>query len=182
MHVTPTLTKDWVLMIPEWPKGQTLDLKEEFNSLTENKGGPTQRKNVKDWLQNWSAKWYRKFTPTMLSPGANVGDDFNDDQRIDFLMMSLIGRLPPDRNTTVQNSGDDHQRIALWCRGGHDLDCSQAIAAGQLVILAEAKERDRPLPFPLEVDGTKVTGEGTILYQFVLPLDRTEMLKALEEK
>jgi hypothetical protein len=182
MHVTPTLTKDWVLMIPELPKGQTLDLKEEFNSLTENKGGPTQRKNVKDWLQNWSAKWYRKFTPTMLSPGANVGDDFNDDQRIDFLMMSLIGRLPPDRNTTVQNSGDDHQRIALWCRGGHDLDCSQAIAAGQLVILAEAKERDRPLPFPLEVDGTKVTGEGTILYQFVLPLDRTEMLKALEEK
>ena len=28
------------------------------------------------------------------------------------------------------------------------------------------------MPVPLEVEGDKVTGEGPVYYQFVLPLDR----------
>ena len=43
-------------------------------------------------------------------------------------------------------------------------------AAGELVILAQAN--DQPLPFGLTVAGDKVAGEGTVYYQFALPLDR----------
>jgi hypothetical protein len=38
-----------------------------------------------------------------------------------------------------------------------------------LVVLAEATG---PLPFPLEVEGNPVGGEGTILYQAVIPLEQ----------
>jgi hypothetical protein len=52
------------------------------------------------------------------------------------------------------------------------LDVSQAICSGSLVVLADTQG---PLPIPLDVDGSRVSGDGTIFYQFVLPLDRSAM-------
>lgn len=168
-----------VLSIPEWPKEQTLDLFDEFKTFTTDpsKSTSTNKKNRLGTIDIWATTWYGGFSSSMFGgPGDNRGDDFASAQRSSFPMMSLIDLLPPDKNDRSQN----HQRITLLRRGGYDLNCSQAVLAGQLVILAESKENDRPLPFPLVVDGDKVAGEGVVLYQFVLPLDRTEMLKAVQ--
>ncbi|HEX4796693.1 MAG TPA: hypothetical protein VH370_23075 [Humisphaera sp.] len=172
-------SRDWVLRVPEWKKDETLDLYNEFNNfasdiiLTTN----TPKKNQKGRIQDWAEHWAKAYgSGTMFGQGDTRGDDFDSHQdRKSFVIMSLIDRLPPDKNT------EDHQRIEYLRRGGHDLNMSPAIAAGELVILAESKENDRPLPFPLLVEGDKVAGEGVILYQFVLPLDRSRMLKQLDD-
>ncbi|MGH7214385.1 MAG: hypothetical protein ACREIT_06450, partial [Tepidisphaeraceae bacterium] len=64
-------------------------------------------------------------------------------------------------------------RFELNRRSGRHLDLSHAIAAAALVVLAQAD--DQPLPYPLEVEGNVVTGSGTTLYEFVIPLDRGDL-------
>jgi NhaA family Na+:H+ antiporter len=56
---------------------------------------------------------------------------------------------------------------------GRLLDASSSISAGNLLIFAEA-DGEQPLPFPLEVDGQKVEGHGTVLYQISVPLPRDD--------
>jgi hypothetical protein len=85
-------------------------------------------------------------------------------------MMSIYGRLPPMRNM-VQNQTD---RVEILRRGGRNLDCSAAIAAGRLVVLAEADGK-APLPFPLQVEGDKVEGSGMLFYQSILPMERIDL-------
>jgi len=57
------------------------------------------------------------------------------------------------------------------------LDLSPAMSAGGLVICARAivdkEDSAAPLPVPLTVSDEPVSGTGTTIYQFVLPLDRT---------
>ena len=50
-------------------------------------------------------------------------------------------------------------------------DTTAAVGAGRLVVLAEA-DGVVELPFPLDVSGDKVTGKGTVFYQFILPMDQ----------
>lgn len=170
---------DWVLRVPEWKKDETLDLYNEFNNFANNiiQTTNTSKKNQKGRIQDWAEHWAKGYGSSgMFGQADTRGDDFDSHQdRKSFVIMSLIDRLPPDKNT------EDHQRIDYLRRGGHDLNMSPAIAAGELVILAESKESDRPLPFPLLVEGDKVAGEGVILYQFVLPLDRSRMVKQLDD-
>ena len=52
------------------------------------------------------------------------------------------------------------------------LDRSAALGAGGLVIIARSTGA---MPIPLEVEGDKITGDGPIYYQFVLPLDHTAL-------
>ena len=46
------------------------------------------------------------------------------------------------------------------------------MTAGELAVVALA---DGPLPFPMRVEGDRIGGEGTTVYQYVLPLDRSEV-------
>ena len=48
---------------------------------------------------------------------------------------------------------------------------SAALAAGNLVILAQTDKR--PLPYGLEVNGTRTEGEGTVFYQIAVPMEHT---------
>ena len=93
-------------------------------------------------------------------------DDSNSAIRRSLVMMSLFERLEPTRNERNQQPN----RAELVRRGGRVLDVSGALAAGSLVVLAEA---DGPIPMPLYVEGSRVSGTGTTFYQFVLPLDHT---------
>jgi len=175
-------SQDLVLKIPEWKKDQTIDLYDEFNHFAGliYPSSDTSAKNRKGPIDNWAMYWARNFgTGSMFSSqNDSRADDFDSSDRKSFAVMSLIDRIPPDKN---EGEGD-HQRIEYLRRGGHDLNMAAAVAAGQLVILAESKDHDLPLPFPLLVEGDKVAGEGVILYQFVLPLDRSELLKHLDEE
>ena len=78
--------------------------------------------------------------------------------------MSLFDRLKPMRNETP-----DPTRVDIIRRGARRLDRSAAIGAGALLVVAHTTG---PLPIPLTVEGDKITGDGPIYYQFVLPLDR----------
>jgi hypothetical protein len=57
-------------------------------------------------------------------------------------------------------------------RGGRSYDVSNALSSGALVVVAEA-DGLAPLPIPLEVEGAKTAGQGSTVYQFVLPLDNS---------
>ena len=81
--------------------------------------------------------------------------------------MSFFDRLSPLKNET-----DKADRVEILRRGCRHLDRSAALAAGALVVLAQA---DGPLPFPLTVEGEPMSGTGTVFYQYVLPLDRTPL-------
>lgn len=84
-----------------------------------------------------------------------------------YLALCLFDRLPPIRNERV----GDFSRSEIGRRGARHVDMSPVISAGQLAIFARTESQ--PLPYPLKVNGTAVAGEGTILYQTVITLDRT---------
>ncbi len=46
-----------------------------------------------------------------------------------------------------------------------------------MVIIAVSGSEKEPLPFPLDVQGETVAGEGTVYYQFTIPADRSAVLK-----
>jgi len=165
--------------LSEWPKsgaGATIDLNTQFHLAV------SARQPQAMFLSTWMDTTYRSFPSSSFTGDNDRGDDFDSSPRKTFLIASLIDRLQPDK-TLHQVTGDvtDHNRIELQRHGIHDLNVSSAIGAGNLVILAEGKDRESPLPFPLEVDGSQVQGKGVVLYQFILPLDKTQMNAALED-
>jgi hypothetical protein len=63
-------------------------------------------------------------------------------------------------------------------RGGRGINLSHTMAAGNLVVLAEVD--NAPLPFPLEVQGDRMKGEGTVYYQASLPVkNRSALIEPL---
>ena len=117
--------------------------------------------------EGWVGYWYS------VLKGGTDDHEYSDapEYRRSFPVMSLFDRLPPSRNTAKNTSGQyNSDRFELQRRGGRGLDMSQTVTAGQLLVLAQAHG---PLPIPMEVEGQKVIGDGTILYQCVVPLDRT---------
>jgi hypothetical protein len=88
-------------------------------------------------------------------------------------MLSVYDRIPlqvrADRLFGQTMGGG---RTDILRRGARMLDMSQAIAAGSMVILAEAPG---PLPIPMTVSGETVGGEGLNFYQFVIPVDRSPL-------
>jgi hypothetical protein len=82
-----------------------------------------------------------------------------------FVLLSLFERMPPVKYTSEYKS-----RFEIMRRGARKHDLSHCMAAGGLVVVAQADES--PLPFPLEVQGEAVAGVGTTFYQAVVPLKR----------
>ncbi len=180
---SPYVENDYVLYLPTWEKSQTIDLS-DFNSnavkfitiareATNMTGMPEQKIRLKGEIGKpgsdkpglWSRYWYASLRNNGFG-NSNV-DDLNDEIKKTFPMMSLFGRLPPMRND--QNKAAD--RVEVLRRGARNMDMSWAVAAGRIVVLAEA-DGQPPLPFPLMVEGQKVEGKGTLFYQFALPLER----------
>jgi len=164
---------DWVLYLPEWKDGVTLELNREFNRsedggtlpmiFTDSRPMDGRRKVRARLHDDWHRYWLSELR------GNPLVDSFDDSARPlrkSLPMLSFYDRLPPVRNERDAREN----RIELLRRGARYLDVSQSLAAGALVVLAEAPG---PLPFVLEVQGDPVSGQGTNFYQFVLPLDRS---------
>ncbi len=83
--------------------------------------------------------------------------------------LCFFERLGPVRNE--QSAMGKEDRFERLRRGARDWDMSQSVAAGDLVVMAQAD--DSPLPYPFAVDGDVTGGKGTIFYQVALPLDRS---------
>jgi hypothetical protein len=169
---------DVIFYLPDWDVGVSHDLTEVFSIRGKKSVVPSRMVNENPALyglpergekvwgtlssdsEGWPGYWYQDIRNNGI--GADRWDDSGRPVKKAFPMLSFFSRLPPVRNP---------QRVEVLRRGQRYLDLGHALAAGQLVVLAEAN--DTPIPIPLDVEGDKVLGNGTTFYQFVLPLDRT---------
>ncbi len=173
---------DRVLYLPSFAKNATIDLVKDFQKISLVGGDaslsrPGENKvlndelappgfNTDQHLHCWANLWLGHFH------SAGVTDANQDDPGYTYIfpMLSFFDRLPPAANYLSKESGQyGDQRYELFRRGGRILNASQSLTAGQLVILAKEKG---PLPIPIEIDGDKVGGDGVILYQFLMPINR----------
>ncbi len=173
---------DWILYLTGWDSGVTLDLAREFNKNEDGSKDlpigftdtfkPDGRRKIRGKLAlDWQPFWLSGIRGSEMN---NTFDDFGSPFPRSLPMLSLFDRLPPAKNDRSQAAPN---RIEILRRGGRGLDISPALSAGSLVVLAQA---DGPLPIPLDVEGDRIPGEGTILYQFVLPLDHSAVISTTQ--
>lgn len=167
---------DYMFYVPVWKKDETLDLlrtyagaelligDEKFDKLMKGTSGV-----ITGFLQDqWGPNLLRHVKSVTTSEG--IVDDSRAPVRASFVLMSLYDRIPPMKSDRNQA----YTRSELLRRGARELDMSQLLAAGNLVIIAETD--DAPLPYPMEVAGDRMQGQGRVLYQATLPLrNRTKL-------
>ena len=178
---------DRVIYLPKWPKNTTIDLKKDLAKalFVGHEGAleaePGHDKIISDVVgnanvkagtgrdQHWMGFWYARAHGSISDPGVQ-------DPGFTYVypMVSLFDRLPPRWNVVDQNNNWTSDRSEFFRRGARMLDASTALTAGQLLILTSAPG---PLPIPMDVDGSKIEGEGTTFYQFILPIDRGDVDK-----
>lgn len=178
--------RDMVMFIPAWDNKATIDLHEKYATAKNlalpgtklaNSADPSHHDNVikafipNFWDQYWVASW-----PTNTFAGSGEDDtrgaaDYDAAVPRVFPILSLFDRIGPSRNNV------ETKRVDFIRRGGRVLNMSPAVAAGKLVVLAQSDDDAKPLPYPFLVESARVSGQGRILYQFALPVDRSEMEK-----
>jgi len=130
-------------------------------------GLPGRTFGVEDWV--WADMQMRQ----MMLVNTPYDDSTRNAPRV-WLMLGLFDRFPVMRN---QAGSENRAEFLRW--NARFLDVSAAVGAGRLVVMGQAD--GVPLPVPLRVDGNEVGGEGTILYQAVLPLDRSKEMEGEDE-
>src|SRR5262249_48988069 len=105
----------------------------------------------------WEPYWQSKVRGRLGPMTDTRFDDSGEQTRSSIPILSFFSRLEPIANPQRQNPN----RFEFLRRGGRRLDVSNAIAAGALVVLAEAD--NVPIPFPLEVEGERIQGTGTTI-------------------
>ncbi|HEY1686990.1 MAG TPA: hypothetical protein VGG19_19670 [Tepidisphaeraceae bacterium] len=170
----PASNGDWGLYLPSWRTGDSVDLRQTFaaakilDMVNEPRTVPGQNMIIKGRIGrgkiqlDWDRWWYNG-----LQGGTEEADyPQGDDPYTAFVMASLFERLPTPQTHTNQ------PRFELQRRGARNMDASNILAAGGMLILART---EGPLPFPLEVSGQAIGGSGDIYYQMILPLDQTQL-------
>lgn len=164
---------DYALYIPFWSAAagrNRIDLKSQYDGaaqmplrglVTDGSVSPEDQKPCAGQIAfQWAYYWALR----LKSSGERL-EDLDASVPVSFPVLSLFDRIPPSKKDPVGTKA-----LTLLRRGARNLNMSQAVAAGELVVLAQAEKR--PLPFPLAVNGDKVDGQGTVFYQFALPLDQ----------
>lgn len=177
-----------IIFIPTWLNGErlpeikTLIKPEDANTraikIVSRSAPPSQNEAVRGEIDDWSTYWYSFLRSSLMAAGTNTNvDDWPERVRRTPAMLSFFSLLPPMRNEPALGAGEPTK---LLRRGARELDVSAAVMAGSMVIVAEAEEV--PLPIPMQVDGNEVKGAGRIIFQFIVPVDRSELIKAEEER
>jgi hypothetical protein len=186
-----TKDENRVIYFPKWPKNATVDMAKDLDRplLVGSNGGleslPGEGKIISDSIGNasvkagdsrdrhWMSYWYDKARGNGLSSGPDVEDPNLNHV---FPMLSFFDLLPPiwNKPQDLNTQGGSTDRYELFRRGGRIFNVSQSIMAGQLVVLAAT---NASLPMPLQVDGDPIGGNGMVLYQFLLPIDRGDVDK-----
>ena len=168
-------TDDTVILLKDatsptwWKNGQSLDLnglvaRTAFaGKLREMK--PEERKSLAGESGPLNTVWVPYWDES--------GPPATDPDRA-ILELSLFDRVQPVK-AKKDSGGQNYQdrRYELLRFAGRRFDASGVVSSGSLLVLARTA-RDAALPHPLEVDGRTVKGEGTIFYQFVIPIDRSQ--------
>lgn len=177
----PGFSGDWVMYVPDWDTGVSLDLDKLFNKSgkdgeqtafldVDTERVPKPGVVLKGRIGG-PDNWGRYFAPSFMRNSGVSGDnflnDFADPIPRSLPAMTFFSRLAP-----IRNGSNLTNRVEMLRRGGRMLDRSNALAGGALVVAAQA-DGAQPVPFELEVEGSTVGGDGTVFYQFVLPIDRS---------
>jgi hypothetical protein len=153
---------DMIIYVPNWPKDVLLKLQDVMagaNLINADKfqlGG----KNPAWGHSNVQGAQWQRFWQLHHDDGGNLN-------YIEPLLTDFSRILP-------WNTTQEYQRYEFLRREARVLDLSPAINAGKLVICAMA-ENKTPLPVPLNVAGSPVAGGGKTIFQFVLPLNRSDV-------
>jgi len=166
----------WLVYDPLWPKDASLkvqDLMMRRNLIDANldpahgrlPGGQDPAYAMLGRDQPWE-KYWRKHSDELSAVSSDLKNILP--------MLSFFDLLPPWRSSPNERE----VRFELYRRGGRHLDVSPAVSAGELVVCGIASingdTTKNPLPVPLSVADSSVSGTGTTMMQFVLPLDRSE--------
>jgi hypothetical protein len=166
-------TQDFALYIPSW-NGKAPDNRIDIGARFANAaqlplGGQSTAMTVfpgngKDCAGDFDNRW-RYYWQAALK-GSERFDDLGARVPIAFPVLSFFDRLIPPENDKQFST----EAFTILRRGMRNLNMSQALEAGELVVLAEAP--NRPLPYPMQVNGSQIEGEGTVFYQFAFPIER----------
>lgn len=185
----PQSGKDMLVYLPKWKDGQEVSLAELTNLKTTY--SPGAQLNGKTYSYDGSSPLqgvfgnsragtgWDDFLRGQMRAGRNMlssietRDDAASATPVGLVLLSLMDRLPFYRNDSNFN------RSELLRVNARFLDTSAAVSAGKLVVIAE--QSDAPLPIDMTVNGDKVGGQGLVVYQFVVPLDRSKDVPETEE-
>jgi hypothetical protein len=166
---------NWVLFVPIWKKGDTLDLGHEFAKASlllglESKGPDWSKDAARALIDDdWSNYWY-----SYLDGRGNPDTGTGTESRADVPVLTFFDLLPPPRNTGEREQLQE-RNFNLLRRGGRNLNLSGALLAGKLVVVAQAQSST--IPCPLEVNDQKIAGDGTTIFQALIPLDASAVDK-----
>lgn len=164
---------DHLIFVNKWPAGDPLDLAKAYtpggqvtramSEISSDGVLPNDRFPVHGTFKDWS---------TYFGQGlrGNSGGEpvFESNLGNSVPILSLFGRLPPAQNPQDTGGTFNAVRADLYRSGVRDWDASNALLAGNLLIVAQAERV--ALPVPMTIDGDRVVGDGTTIYQFALPL------------
>jgi hypothetical protein len=162
--------QDQVIYLRVWTKGSTIDLSDLWI-----KGKPTipealllpLTSDVKRGSWSSAQKWI--FDELRSSGLTNPNfDDSDREYRRSFPIVSLFDSMTPMTNTN-QNT----DRVEILRRGVRGWEVSGPLGAGAMVILAHSANDD--IPLPMEVDGEKPQASGRTFFQFIMPLDLSQV-------
>ena len=169
--------KLWMLYVPKWQPGETIDLqRERFGDRNVENGKPSARipgiENAApggtmnligeigvDWRDFWAADMR-----SLVQMGDIQWDDTAGRARRAWPMLTFFDALQP------ATADSPRGRIEFLRRGARQMNLTPALVAGGLVVVAEAVRV--PQPGGTEVEGDLVPGNGRTIYQFVLPMER----------
>lgn len=169
---------DALCYIPAWEPGQTIDLQKDIEQWNfvgrgeQRMAVPGQNRPIADILQSPSGAplaWTAEYLYDGMSGSFTnfTLDDSGEGYRRSVVLLSLYDRLTPPQ--AAQNRG----RSEILRRDARGMDMSNVVSAGQLAIFAVAARA--PLPIPMHVEGEAMNGEGDIIVQVVVPIDRSEL-------
>ncbi len=181
-------TSDEIVYLPGWPAGQSIRLelvtnhdKDSLTKLIDSGTGDVPGNGNRalqgrlmsiDKQQGWEQWFFSRARGTLTSIGDVGASDWSDQAPQSLPMLSIFDRLPVMR--FKPSSSNRSTRVDLLRREGRFADGSAVVAAGQLLVVAET--RDRPLPVKMLVNGNEMKGNGRVLWEWALPLDRSASL------
>jgi hypothetical protein len=166
---------DRIVYLEQWPKDGTLKLDDlSYKKLDMDLDSQDKDRHpmetatvmgrmggVADVADSWSRFWRSR------------GDDLENQLDDAIPMLAMFDRLPPWAGEKEPHT----TRYEMRRYGARVLNLSPALSAGNMLVIARGMvNRDTgqtPLPIPLTVSDSPVTGQGSTIYEFVLPVDRS---------
>ena len=170
---------DHMLYMPVWPAGATLDVNPEFTYNPPEKDGTVHRVGIVGFENIAPGRGYKcrgKIQTDWTRYWLNRNSTFTENDTVgldqSLIMLSVFDRLSPDRRTNERQNRFDILRI-----GAHRYDLSPALASGSMIVIAHSGNPEgNGAPLPFNVDGRVVRGNGTTLYQFIVPVDNGDTI------